>query len=203
MKIEDKRAKARQRAVDETVSAVRSIERSLGVTREGTNAIKEELIKLAHKGDLFPIEDFPPPNRTDLRPNVLYLISEDPDKRFALYVTASQRRYLTAPHNHQTWAVIVGIQGGEPNIFYKKTEDGGVEITGRDTVSLGKGVAFMPEDIHALDIPGVEPVINFHMYGLGLPYLDKRQYYNERDNTWHYFPAITNIQDARASNRAS
>ncbi len=203
MKIEDKRAKARQRAVDETVSAVRSIERSLGVTREGTNAIKEELIKLAHKGDLFPIEDFPPPNRTDLRPNVLYLISEDPDKRFALYVTASQRRYLTAPHNHQTWAVIVGIQGGEPNIFYKKTEDGGVEITGRDTVSLGKGVAFMPEDIHALDIPGVEPVINFHMYGLGLPYLDKRQYYNERDNTWHYFPAITNIQDARVSNHAS
>ena len=197
------RQELREQAVRETVDTVREIEKSHGVTRDGINAIKEELIKLALKSDLFPIEDFPPPNRTDLRPNVLYLISEDLDKRFALYVTASHRRYLTAPHNHQTWAVIVGIQGGEPNIFYKKTEDGGVEITGRDTVSLGKGVAFMPEDIHALDIPGVEPVINFHMYGLGLPYLDKRQYYNERDNTWHYFPAITNIQDARVSNRAS
>ena len=197
------RQELREQAVRETVDAVREIEKSHGVSRDGIDAIKEELIKLAQKSDLFPIEDFPPPNRTDLRPNVLYLISEDPDKRFALYVTASHRRYLTAPHNHQTWAVIVGIQGGEPNIFYKKNEDGGVEITGRDTVSLGKGVAFMPEDIHALDIPGVEPVINFHMYGLGLPYLDKRQYYNERDNTWHYFPAITNIQDARVSNRAS
>ena len=197
------RQELREQAVRETVDAVREIEKSHGVSRDGINAIKEELIKLAQKSDLFPIEDFPPPNRTDLRPNVLYLISEDPDKRFALYVTASHRRYLTAPHNHQTWAVIVGIRGGEPNIFYKKTEDGGVEITGRDTVSLGKGVAFMPEDIHALDIPGVEPVINFHMYGLGLPYLDKRQYYNERDNTWHYFPAITNIQDARVSDYAS
>jgi hypothetical protein len=59
------------------------------------------------------------------------------------------------------------------------------------------GVAFMPDDLHSLDIAGGAPMLNFHMYGLAIPQLFKRQYYNERDHSWHYYPPHTDIRDAR------
>ena len=57
----------------------------------------------------------------------------------------------------------------------------------------------MPDDLHSLDIPGGKPMLNFHMYGLAIPQLFKREYYNARDHSWHYYPPHTDIRDARAS----
>lgn len=187
----------RRFAVSEAVSKIRQIEYDLGVTPDSLAQIKNELIKLAEKKELFPTDDFPPPPTGDQRPNYLYLISEDEDHRFALYVTSSVRKYSTATHNHQTWAVIVGLHGTEPNRLFERTEDNGIRETQRVDVSHGTGLAFMPDDLHALDVPGVEKVLNFHMYGLGLPQLAEREYYNPRTHSWHFFPTIKNIEDAR------
>ncbi len=190
-------AKQRQRAIDATVSRIREIERDQGVNPESLDAIKAELIKLAAKTELFPIEDFPPPAEAAGNPSCLYLLSEDDDHRFALYANSTNRRYVNAPHNHTTWAVIVGVRGEEPNRLYRRTEDGGVEQTGMTVVKQGSGVAFMPDDLHSLDIPGGAPMLNFHMYGLAIPQLFKREYYNARDHSWHYYPPHTDIRDAR------
>ena len=94
--------------------------------------------------------------------------------------------------------MIVGVHGEEPNRLYKRTAEGGVEQTGKAVVKQGAGVAFMPDDLHSLDIPGGAPMLNFHMYGLAIPQLFKREYYNERDHSWHYYPPHTDIRDARA-----
>ena len=55
----------------------------------------------------------------------------------------------------------------------------------------------MPDDLHSLDIPGSAPMLNFHMYGLAIPQLFKREYYNAREHSWHYYPPHTDIRDAR------
>ncbi len=191
------RAEERQRAIVDSVARVREIESRLGVNPESLAAIKRELMKLAARTELFPIEDFPPPEHTAGNPSCLYLLSEDDDHRFALYANSTNRRYVNAPHNHTTWAVIVGVYGEEPNRLYRRTKDGGVEETGATVVKQGTGVAFMPDDLHSLDIPGGNPMLNFHMYGLAIPKLFKREYYNERDHSWHYYPPHTDIRDAR------
>lgn len=192
------RAGERQKAITATVARVREIEATQGANPQSLEAIKAELMKLAARTELFPIEDFPPPEAAAGNPSCLYLLSEDQDHRYALYANSTNRRYVNAPHNHTTWAVIVGVHGEEPNRLYKRTADGGVEQTGTAVVKQGAGVAFMPDDLHSLDIPGGAPMLNFHMYGLAIPQLFKREYYNERDHSWHYYPPHTDIRDARA-----
>jgi predicted metal-dependent enzyme (double-stranded beta helix superfamily) len=195
---ESTRAEERQRAIAETVARVREIESQQGVNAQSLEAIKGELIKLAANTDLFPIDDFPPPEQAAGNPSCLYLLSEDDDHRFALYANSTNRRYSNAPHNHTTWAVIAGVHGKEPNRLYKRTDDGGVEETGMTVVKQGTAVAFMPDELHSLDIPGGAPMLNFHMYGLAIPQLFKRQYYNAREHSWHYYPPHTDIRDARS-----
>lgn len=193
----DPRQAQRNAAIADTVARVRDIERAQGVAREALLQIKSELLKLAARRDLFPLEDFPPPALGGPRASCLYRLSEDEDHRFALYANSAFGRYANAPHNHTTWAVIVGVYGEEPNRFYRRTADGGVEQTGGEVVSPGKGVTFMPDDLHSLDIDADTPMLNFHMYGLALEKLDKRQYYTASEHTWRHYPAHTDIREAR------
>ena len=193
------RATKRSSEIADTVNQIRKIEASQGVNPDALEAIRSELLKLAAKTELFSLEDFPPPAKAAGNPSCLYLLSEDDDHRFALYANSNNRRYVNAPHNHTTWAVIVGVHGEEPNLLYKRTEDGGVEQTGTAVVRQGTGVTFMPDDLHSLDIAGRAPMLNFHMYGLAIPQLFKRQYYNERDHSWHYYPPHTDIRDMRVN----
>lgn len=191
------RAEARGRAIDGTVGKVCEIERARGVNREALQLIKAELLLLAARTELFPLEDFPSPEGGSGKPSCLYRLSEDENHRFALYANSTHQRYVNAPHNHTTWAVIVGVHGEEPNRFYRRSADGGVEETGGEIVRPGTGVTFMPDDLHSLDIPGTAPMLNFHMYGLALEQLDRREYYTAREHVWRHYPAHSDIREAR------
>ena len=191
-------AEERARAVAETVEKIREVERDKGVTRASLEEIKGHLMALASREELFPMDDFPMPGPGDKRNSCLYRLSEDDDHRFALYANAAKTGVDTPAHNHTTWAAIVGVRGEAHNRFYRHTEEGGVEQTGEHTVGAGTGVAFMPEDLHSIHIHGDVPVLNFHMYGVALEQLHKREYYKPEDNTWHVFPAHSDIREARA-----
>lgn len=191
------RAQARGEAIADTVARVRQIERQEGVNYPALQHIKTALLQLAARTDLFPLEDFPPPQGGSGKPSCLYRLSEDDDHRFALYANSTCQRYLNAPHNHTTWAVIVGVHGEEPNRLYRRTADGGVEETGIEVVGPGSGLTFMPDDLHSLDIPGAAPMLNFHMYGLALEQLSRRQYYTAREHVWRHYPAHSDIREAR------
>ena len=191
------RAAVRAKAIDLTVAKVREIERLRGVNPEALLQIKTELLALAARTELFPLKDFPSPEGGSGKPSCLYRLSEDEDHRFALYANSTHLRYITAPHNHSTWAVIAGVHGEEPNRFYRRTAEGGVEETGGQIVSPGTGVTFMPDDLHSLDIKGEAPMLNFHMYGLAGEQLDRRQYYSAREHVWRHYPAHSDIREAR------
>ena len=55
------RAVLRQKEIDAAVADVRAIEARDGVTRDSLERIKQRLIRLAAKTDLFTASDFPPP----------------------------------------------------------------------------------------------------------------------------------------------
>lgn len=190
------RATERHKAIESAVADIRDIERREGVNPSSLERIKARLIQLAARTDLFDPKDYPPPAPGQKLRSCLYRLSEDPDHRFALYANASLGGYGTPAHNHTTWAVIVGVTGEEQNRFYDRSPDGGVSEKGRDVVRQGTGVAFMPEDLHSIHIDA--PLLNFHMYGLALEQLHRREFYKEKEGRWEVFPAHSDIREARA-----
>ena len=188
----------RDQAVAEAVGRVRDIEHKDGVNPDALEAIKEVLLELAGRRKLFPLDDFPigPEDGT----TVIYRLSEDPDHRFALYAMTALPGKGVQPHNHTTWAVIVGIDGDEHNIFYERTDDGSVEgrgelrQTGEFTITSGTGMAMMPDDIHSIHVTGDEKTVHLHMYGLALEQLHERMMYDTQAGTYKIFPASQNIK---------
>lgn len=187
------KAAARRAAVAAAVADVREIERR-GITRATLDQIKQRLARLAAQKDLFSDKDFPPPQPGGKLKSCLYRVAEDADHRFALYVNSSLGGHNTPAHNHTTWAVIVGVSGAELNRFYDR-DGGGVREKGQYVVEQGTGVCFMPDDLHSIHIEA--PLVNFHMYGLGLDQLHSREYYKSEENVWKVFPAHGDIREAR------
>jgi predicted metal-dependent enzyme (double-stranded beta helix superfamily) len=189
-------AAERRKEITAAVADIRELEKRDGVNRASLEKIKARLIQLAMRAELFTAADFPPPEPGGKRHSCLYRLSEDADHRFALYANSARGGHGTPAHNHTTWAVIVGVTGAELNKFYDRTVEGGVREKGSAVVQQGTGVAFLPEDLHSIHIDA--PLINFHMYGLGLEQLHQREFYKEKEGRWDIFPAHSDIRDARA-----
>ena len=190
------RAKERAREIESAVADVRAIETREGVTRESLENIKQRLMRLAKRSDLFTAAEFPPPGAGARRNSCLYRLAEDADHRFALYANSSNGSYGTPAHNHTTWAVIVGVSGEELNRFYERTAEGPRE-KGQHVVKQGTGVTFMPDDYHSIHIEA--PLINFHMYGLAIDHLPRREYYDAEERVWRVFPPHSDIREARSA----
>jgi predicted metal-dependent enzyme (double-stranded beta helix superfamily) len=184
----------RASAIKEAVADIRAIEKQHGVTRDGLERMKQRLIKLAARTDLFTPADYPAPAADSERTSTLYRIAEDDDHRFALYANAARAGVRSPAHNHTVWAVIVGITGEELNRFYERAPDG-VRQTGSAVVKQGTGVAFLPDDLHSIHIDA--PALNLHMYGKGLEQLHRREYWKDDEKRWKVFPAHSDIREAR------
>jgi len=189
----------RAQRVAETIDAIRDVESSKGVNPEALDDIKGLLLNLAENKDLFPVDDFKIDPETDGN-SVIYCLSEDPDHRFALYASSALPGKGVAPHNHTTWAVIVGVHGDEHNVFYERADDGTkpgegvVEQNGEETVRHGTGVTLMPDDIHSIHVTGDIQTVHLHMYGLALQELHERVMYDRAAGTYKTFPATQNIK---------
>ena len=179
---------ARTAAVAATMDRVKAIEHRQGVTREALEAIKADMIKLAEHESLFPASEFPPPPAGE-KGSKRYLLQEDPDGRFAIYMLALNPGNSTKPHDHTTWAVVVGVEGQELNKVYRRVDDGSqeghakLEPVREVMVEPGTGIALMPEDIHSIHTEGTTSTRHLHVYGLALERLDDRVGYDLEANT--------------------
>ena len=181
-------AAARTAAVAAAMDRVKAIEHAQGVTRPALDAIKAEMLKLAEHEHLFPASEFPPPPKGEVG-SKRYLLQEDPDGRFALYMLSLNPGNSSKPHDHTTWAVVVGIEGQELNRVYRRIDDGTqegharLELAREVMVEPGAGIALMPEDIHSIHTAGTASTRHLHVYGLALERLDDRQGYDLERNT--------------------
>jgi len=187
----------RNQAVAETVDRVRLIEQQHGVNYEALGNIRNELIELTQDKELFPRSSFP---IADDGGSAVYRISEDSDHRYALYASVGAAGKSVPPHNHTTWAVIVGVYGDELNRFYERTDDASKEgyaelkETGSFVVQHGNGVVFLPDDIHAISTDDSEPTVHLHMYGLALDHLHERLVFDQAGKTVNTMSIRADIQ---------
>ena len=181
-------APARTAAVAAAMEKVKSIELGQGVTRASLDAIKVEMLALAGQESLFPASEFPPPPAGE-KGSKRYLLQEDPDGRFALYMLALNPGNSTKPHDHTTWAVVTAVEGQELNKVYRRADDGTQEGHARleqvreVMVEPGTGIALMPEDIHSIHTAGTQSTRHLHCYGLALERLDNRQGFDLEEGT--------------------
>ena len=183
----------RDQAVAQTMQSIRDIEKEMGVNYPALKRMRTEMISLTANRELFPPEDFPldPTGR-----DVIYCLSEDNDHRFTLYGSVGGEGKSVSPHNHTTWAVIVGVYGDEVNQFYQCTSGGKgpgpatLEQTGSFTVCHGNGVVFMPDDIHAIQTDDAVPTLHLHVYGLALDQLSDRLMFDTAAGTCARMPLM-------------
>lgn len=191
-------AAERTRAVAEVVSKVRQIEHEHGVTRDALERIRGVLVELAERKELFPESDYPSPSEGER--SFMYLLSEEPDHRFALYLSTGVPGRSSPPHNHTTWAAIAGIDGEEENRVYERADDGSVPGKGeirevhRVVLRAGDGIAFLPDDIHSIHVVSPTPTRHLHMYGMSVEHLPNRVEFDMGAGTYKVFPASRGIR---------
>ncbi len=185
--LQDRRAAA----VTKAVARIHEIAAGAGVNRASLEEIRGALYELAAQTELFPADHFPVP--TDGDTTRRYVLSEDSDQTYALYLNRVMPGHYSRPHNHTTWAAVVAVEGNEVNQFFQRTDDGSapgkatVEFEREVVVRPGTGVMLMPDDIHSIENQGDVPTMHLHMYGRSLETLTERIGFDLENGTYEHF----------------
>ncbi|MDA9983411.1 cysteine dioxygenase family protein [Gammaproteobacteria bacterium] len=92
----------------------------------------------------------------------------------------------TPAHDHGTWAVVVGVDGPERNVFWNRIDDGQtpgyakLEMT-ENKVMLESDVVAMPAGmIHSVKNESDQTTLSFHVYGKHLNHTGRSQFNPDR-----------------------
>lgn len=193
-------ASRRQLLVNETMGRIAEIDRRYGKTRDGVNRMKDELMALARHRDVLVTPEFKPAVRGTFKDFVAYRINEDDGSGRALYVSLALPGKSSPPHNHNNWAILVGIEGVEVNCLYRADPQHGFQQIDRIEVGAGVGLALLGEDIHSIHVQGKgdEPVWQLRCYERALELQTDRTQF-DKDGKTELFPPNPNTKDGTAS----
>ena len=114
------------------------------------------------------------------------LLHEESDR--SLFVVADSwlpGRGVNA-HDHGTWAVVVGVDGPERNVFWERLDDGSragyaeLRAVREQVVAVGDVITLPTGTIHSVCNDTDRTTLSFHVYGRHLNYTGRSQFDPER-----------------------
>jgi predicted metal-dependent enzyme (double-stranded beta helix superfamily) len=111
-----------------------------------------------------------------------HLLHEEPDHSLAVFAASWLPRRGAPAHDHGIWAIVVGIEGVERNVFYERVDDrsrpGYAELRPIGEQALGPGeVLTMPAGtIHSVTNDSDAVSLSLHVYGRHINYTRRSQF---------------------------
>ncbi len=184
-------ANQRRAMITETLNEVHSI-LSDGATESALQSARTCMLKLAGRRELFPRSDFPLPDAGSNERT--FLIHEDEDGSYGLYVNSWLHGQTYRPYDHESsWAIAVAVEGDERHRVYRHVDDGAIEGMGEveviDEVDVtpGSGICLPENGIHSIHALGEEPLLHLHLYGKAFAHQSTRTKYDMEKGTTHAF----------------
>jgi predicted metal-dependent enzyme (double-stranded beta helix superfamily) len=125
-----------------------------------------------------------------------HLLHEEPDHALAVFAVNLLPGRGAPPHDHGTWAIVVGVEGCEHNVFWERTDDrsrpGFAQLRRIGEQLLGPGeVAAMPGGtIHSLWNESARVTLSLHVYGRHVNFTQRSQYDAERNTEAPFVVAL-------------
>lgn len=120
------------------------------------------------------------------------LLHEEQDHGLAVALLTWSPSGATLPHNHGTWGVVVGLEGAEKNILWRRVDDGSragyaqLERVGEMDCVNGQAVVLPSSTIHSVENTTDQPSVSLHVYGKNVYYTGRSQFdvVNNRELPW-------------------
>lgn len=82
------------------------------------------------------------------------------------------------PHNHGTWAIVVGVTGPEHNLFWQRTAPDSAELQQlrEEVIDIGEVTCMSSDAIHSVENRTAETTLSFHVYGRHLNFTGRSRF---------------------------
>lgn len=111
-----------------------------------------------------------------------YLLHEEPDHALAVLAVNWLPGRGAPPHDHGTWAVVVGVDGVERNIRYRRLDDGSrpghadLEVKHDFEAGPGDVICMKTGGIHAVRNDSDSLSLSLHTYGRHVNFTERSQF---------------------------
>jgi predicted metal-dependent enzyme (double-stranded beta helix superfamily) len=115
-----------------------------------------------------------------------HLLHEERDHSLAVFAASWLPARGTPPHDHGTWAIVVGVDGPESNVFWKRMDDGSapghaeLRRTGERLLQPGDVLAMPTGTIHSVRNESAQVTVSLHVYGRHINFTQRSQFDPER-----------------------
>jgi predicted metal-dependent enzyme (double-stranded beta helix superfamily) len=112
----------------------------------------------------------------------VHVLHEEPDHTLAIFAVSWLPDRGTAPHDHGTWAVVVGLDGPERNEFWERSDDrsrpgyADLRKIGTKTFKDDDVLAMPAGTIHGVWNETDRVTVSLHIYGKHVNYTGRSQY---------------------------
>ena len=117
----------------------------------------------------------------------VHTLHEKPDHSLAVFVVSWLPDRGAPPHDHGTWAVVVGVEGDERNTFYERTDDrsrtGHAQLRkiGEKVFGVGEVVGMPTGVIHSVWNDSKTASVSLHIYGMHINHTERSKFDLERN----------------------
>jgi predicted metal-dependent enzyme (double-stranded beta helix superfamily) len=134
----------------------------------------------------------------------VHMLHEEPNHDLAVFLVSWLPDRGTTPHNHKTWAVVVGLEGEEQEISFNRLDDGAtpgfadLERGCEQVITAGDITRCYPEHIHSVWNVGKNVSMSLHTYGRHINYTGRSEFDVEHKRERPYLLKIAVDEQARA-----